>query len=240
MSALDTITELRYAFYRACGTVSSDDALVEQGETADDVAYLHLTRGIRAAQRWLIDAGIGHRWLKRSSAITSWTGADDTHGGRYVALSSTANDFLRLFQRKVRGQRRHNGGLVEQGGDAWGYETTVDEEELKGDYYYLKADQLWIARQASPPSTLYLQFYYQHPALSAATVSFDFPTDAMWVALWEAVDSARAESWFPLAADADIKIRAALDKARSEARGVARQTRTPRQWGRPTRYGSRW
>lgn len=240
MSALDTITELSRAWYRSVGSISTDDALVEQGETAGDVAYLHLTRGIRAAQRWMIDQGLGHRWRKRSGAITSWSGSEDSDGGRYVELSTTASDFLRLVQQKVRGQRRQCGGLVEANGDPWGWEIDDTEDYRKGDLYYLKGNRVWITRSANPASTLYLQYYYQHPALSADTASFDFPSDAMWVALWEAVDSARSEAWFPLAGDADQKIERALLKARSEARGVARQTGAPRQWGRPTRYGNRW
>lgn len=240
MSALDTVSELVDAFYRTCGTVSDDDALVENGEAVDAVAYVHLTRAIRAAQRSMIDMGLTDWWRKRSAAITSWSGADSTDGGRYVALSSTASDFLRLFQRKVQGQARRCGALVEAGGDSWGWEIHADEEEVKGDYYYLKGAQLWLARTASPPSTLYLSYYYQHPVISAATASFDFPTDAMHLVLWSAVNAAKGEAWFPLGPDGDAKIREGLKLAEVEAKKVARQTRTPREWGRPIRYGTRW
>jgi hypothetical protein len=240
MSALDTITELKAAFYRAVGSVSSDDALVEQGEAIDDVAYLYLTRGVRAAQRWLIDTGLGHRWRKRSGAITSWDGTESADGGRYVELSTTASDFLRLVQLRVRGQRQECGGLVEADGTPWGREIPDTEDYRQGHFYYLKGNRVWITRSASPPATLYLQFYYRHPALSAATTLFDLPEDAMHLGLWEAVDAARAESWFPLGPDSDAKIQQALAKARTEARSTARQTGAPRQWGRPTRYGTRW
>lgn len=240
MSALDTVSELVDAFYRACGTTSDDDALVENGEAADAVAYLYLTRGIRAGQRWLIDNGLTGWWRKRSSAITSWTGSDAANGGRYIDLTTTAPDFLRLFQRKVEGQARMTGGLVQANGDAWGREIHADEEEVRGNFYYMRGTNLWVARTASVPNPVYLSYFYQHPVVSSATASFDFPTDAMHLVLWEAVDAAKEESWFPLGQDAEAKIQRGLQKARTEARAIGRQTRTPRQWGRPIRHGTRW
>lgn len=240
---LDTITKLRQAFYRACGSVSDDDALVENSEAVNDVAYLYLTRGVRAAQRFLIGVGLSHRWQKRSSAITSWSGADSTDGGRYKELgggSGIATDFLRLNQKNAGGQSRPYGAIVEADGEPWGREITADESDLEGDYYYLKANRLWIARTASPPSTVYLDYLYLHAELSAATTSFDMPADAMHLALWESVDAARAESWFPLSTEGAVMIDQALRKAKDDAREIARQTRTPRQWKRPQRHGTKW
>jgi len=71
---LDTVAKIRHAVYRLLGTTTDDTALIEQGEAADEVVDLGLTRGIRTAQRWMLDAGhVG--WRKRSSAIT-WSGTD--------------------------------------------------------------------------------------------------------------------------------------------------------------------
>lgn len=234
---LDSIAKVRYAFYRAVGSKADDDALLEQGESADDVAYLYLTRGIRAAQRFLIDAGLAHRWRKRSSAITSWSGADETDGGRYSALPS---DFLRLYgQARSTGSRR-TGGLVEADGEAWGYEGSADEDHLRGDLYYLKNDQVWIAHSAAPPSTVYLQYHYRHPALDADTASFDMPVDAMPLAVAYAANAAKEESWLPGGPEMEGKIERALLAAQAEGRSIARQDRGARRFEPPRLYGTRW
>jgi hypothetical protein len=239
VSAIDTIAELRQGFYRACGSVSDDDALVEQGEAVNDVAYIYLTRGIRAAQRFLIKKRMGHRWQKRSAAIT-WSGTEAADGGKYVALSTLASDFLRLNQKRLGGQSLPYGAIVEADGEPWGYEIDADESLRRGNFYYLKADKVWTTRGASPPTTAYLDYFYRHPALSAATASFDFPEDAMHLALWEAVDSARAESWFPLSTEGAVMIDQALKKARDEATEIGRQSRSTQKWKRPPIHGTRW
>lgn len=232
---ITTIAQVRAAFYRVVGSTSDDDGLVENGETAGDVALLCLTRGFRAAQRWMIAKGMAGRWRKRSDALT-WTGTDATLGGRYSALPS---DFLRLAGQDRPGKRKR-GAIVEANGDPWGWEATADEDHLEGDYYYLKNDQLWIARRASPPATVYFDYHYEHPALTATTTEFDLPSDAIWLGIYEAADVARAESWFPLTGEQDLKIMQALDRARRDAKDIARQSRQPAQFKRPTRYGTRW
>ena len=50
----DTVPDILAAFYRLVGTSSDDPALVANGEAVDDVAYLCLTEGSRAGQRWLL------------------------------------------------------------------------------------------------------------------------------------------------------------------------------------------
>ena len=82
---LDSVARVVAAFYRLVGSESGDEALIAQGESADDVAYLFITRGCRNAQRWLLKMGF-NGWRKRSAALTwvlrllkaggvVWTGA---------------------------------------------------------------------------------------------------------------------------------------------------------------------
>lgn len=75
---LDTVPKLRDAWYRLVGSESDDDGLTDQGENQDDVAFLWLTHGFRAAQNWLIDYGLDTWWRKRSAAfdVLSFSGSE--------------------------------------------------------------------------------------------------------------------------------------------------------------------
>jgi len=225
---LDSVTKIREAFYRLLGTTEDDPFLVEQTEAVNDVAYGFLTRGTRDAQRTMLR--LGYRgWRKRSSALT-WTGTDAADGGRYSALPT---DFLRAY-----GNRRVS-ALREASGDRWGSEIDADDDNFKGDYYYIRGEELWLARTASPPSPLYLDFHYKHP-LWSASVTIDFPMDARWLIVAEAAATALAENWLPLDSDGEQKIERALMRAREEARSISRQTKSPRQFARSVRLGNRW
>ena len=57
MAELTTVAQFVDAFYRLVGTDTGDQSLTEQGESADDVAYINLTKGCRSAQRWMIRMG---------------------------------------------------------------------------------------------------------------------------------------------------------------------------------------
>ena len=223
------------ALYRLTGTVSGDDGMEENGEDTDEVGYIYLTRGFRAAQRWLIARGLGDRWRKRSSAL-SWSGADSTDGGRYAALP---DDFLRLTGVRASNGLR-SGALREANGDAWGQEIAAEDDRYKGNFYYLKSDQLWLARDASPPTTLYLDYFYKHPAISAATVSFDVPVDAVHLCVAEGANAAKEESWMEGGAEAEAKIERALARAQGEAVEIARQSRNRGKLRHRPVYGSRW
>lgn len=218
MSTLTTIAKFRQAFYRLVGTVSADSALVENSEAADDVAYYCLTAGIRQAQLYLIDCGMANRWRKRSSAITSWTGSDAVDGGRYTDLPT---DFLRLATDD------YDSALVKANNDRWGRLISADDDWAKGDYYYLKNEQLWLARTASPPTTLYLVYHFAHPPLSAATASFDFPEDALPLGVAYAGEVAMAEGWLPRT-DPEMLARNVSVWER-KVKKVARQSRNPRK-----------
>lgn len=230
---LDSVQELVSAFYRACGVTSEDGTLQRRGEDADDVAYYFLTRGTRLAQRWLLSNGF-KGWLKRSSAL-AFSGTDAADGGRYTALPA---DFL-----KANGNHDRS-CLVEAGGDRWGTEIDEDDKLAKGDYFYFRGTtaapmQLWLARTASPPITLYLEYFYQHPEFES-DLTLEFPLEARHLIAHEAANLAKEEAWFPGGNEARQAVQRALSMSRMEARAVARQSREPRRLRGPRRAGNRW
>ena len=167
MAELSSVEKVKDAWYRMVGTEVDDPALTELGESADDVAYLYLTSGSREAQRWMLRMGYDG-WRKRSSAMTTWTGSDATTGGRYNSLPS---DFLRAW-----GNSRVS-ALVKANGDRWGQQIDPESEYRFGNNYYFRDENLWITRQAKPPTTLYLEYHYLHPSWSSS-VTIDFPLEA--------------------------------------------------------------
>lgn len=229
---LSTPTRCLQAFYRLVGSESDDDDLVERGEAADEVAYTFLTRGFRRAQHFLLDAGL-KGWRTRSSALT-WSGTDAVDGGRYSALPA---DFLRAD-----GDRSGRSALVEADGTAWGQEVSAQDDGRQGDYYYLTATQVWLARTASPPTTLYLRYVKKHPAFSGSMADADLilPVDCNALGVAYAAAFAREDSWLPGGVEMEAKIERAVTSAQAEARGFARTSREPQTFQAPKRHGHRW
>ena len=225
---LDSVDKHIEAFYRLVGTTSEDSALTEQGEATNEVAYLYLTRGCRKAQRWMINVGYDG-WRKRSSAL-SWSGTDAADGGRYTDLP---DDFLRAY-----GNERKS-ALCEAGGDGWGQEIDPEQEHLRGNFYYVNGPQLWITRNASPPSTLYLKYHYTHPKWESST-TIEFPMDARSLIVAQAANAAKEENWLPGGPEMKAGIVSALAMAREEARDIVRPTKKPRQMRKAPRCGNRW
>ena len=228
MGTLSTVAKCKSAFFRLLGTESDDPSLVLEGESADDVLYLYLTRGTWTAQRWMLKMGY-QGWRQRSAALT-WTGTDATTGGTYSALPS---DFLRAY-----GSARLS-ALVKADGTRWGDEISAEEEDQKGDGYYFRGDNLWLTRGATPPATLYLEYHYQHPAWSSS-VTIDFPVEARPLLIAEAASAAKEENWLPGGAELEQKIERALFRAREEARDVVRPTKQQRRLRKAPRYGNHW
>jgi hypothetical protein len=227
---LDSVAKHREAFYRLTGSLSSDGALTKRGEATDEVANLCLTRGSRLAQRWMLEMGY-EGWRKRSPAIT-WVGADETHGGRYTALPM---DFLKAYG----GQRRS--ALCSLNGDRWGTEITSEEDDRKGNYYYYRGEQIWIARTAQPPVPVYMDYQYKHPEWESLTdEAIDFPVDARYLIVAEAANVGKDENWLPAGREMKAAISEALYSARQEARRIARRGKGPRQIRPPKRFGNRW
>ncbi len=226
---LDTVLKVQNAFYRLCGVESDDPELVLRGEGATEVVDLYLTDGCRNAQSCMLDMGYGG-WRKRSDVL-SWTGTDATTGGRYSSLPS---DFLRAYGNE------DESCLHKANGDPWGTQISPEKDRLKGNLFYFRGDELWIARLASPP-TLYLEYHYTHPGWDGLDDGdIDFPKRARRLIVAEAANIAKEENWMPLGGDTELKIERALRRARSEARGYSRLTKQPRQFRRVRRAGNRW
>jgi hypothetical protein len=228
---LDSVQKHRAAFYRLVGTTGDDTALTELNEVTDEVCDLYLTRGCREAQRWMLDMGYDG-WRKRSTALTSasLSGTDDTDGGRYWALPS---DFLKLWGRE------RESAIRKPNGDRWGAETTPHNDNWRGEYYYVRGDELWFARRAVLPTTFYVEYHYLHPKWEGA-FTIDFPMEARWLIPTEAAVVAKEENWLPGGAEMEAKIERALARARNSARHIARRTKQPRGFRKPYRLANRW
>lgn len=228
---LTSVALLREAFYRLVGTTSGDGGLTEQGEGDDDVAYIALTQGIRSAQRWMLSCGYGG-WKQRSAALT-FLGTDAADGGRYVARPT---DFLRAdgdFRRSA---------LVEADGTRWGQQIDARDAIARGNYWYIDGEQLWLGRQASPPTPVYLRYHYRHPVITAvlADASIVFPVEARPLIVAEAANEAKEENWLLGGRELETKIERKLMRAREKARDIARPTKQPRQFQKPFKAASRY
>lgn len=228
-----TVAQCLRAFYRLTGTLSDDDALVEAGDATDAVAYEFLTRGFRAMQLYALEAGYAG-WRARSTAITTWSGTEAADGGRYKALSDVGmDDLLRLW-----GDDRRS-ALREADGTPWGEEISERDSDRQGDFYYLKGEQLWITRLAKPPSTLYAEHHYEHPALAEGG-TLDCPKNLTPLAVAYGANFAKEESWLPGGPEMEMKIERAVLAAEVEAKRHAKPSRAPRRFEAHTRIGNRW
>ena len=228
---LDSVANVLLAFYRLVGSESADIALTERGEGDDDVAYLYLTRGSRAAQRFMLKTGYTD-WLTRSSALT-WTGSDATTGGVYSTLPT---DCLRAYGDEDPRRR----ALINADGSGWGRQIRPDEASYnEGDFFYFDSGKLWLARLAAPPSPLYLRYHKMHAAWHSA-VTIDFPLEARSLIVASGAVEAMQEDWLPGGQAMEQRIERALARAKENARDVARQTKQPRTLRKPTRWGNHW
>lgn len=227
MSELTADSILR-TFLRLVGVDADDDEWVRNGEAANEVAYTYLTIGLRAAQNWLIHNGL-KKWITRTPVL-SWSGSDAANGGTYVDLPS---DFLRANGDDERSP------LVEADGTRWG--TLIEEEDKhwRGDFCYVANDQLWLAREAAPPSPVYLEYIERHDPW-AASFTLDFPEVARCLIAPEAAVAAMDENWLPGGAEMKAGIQSAMLRARGRVRPFVRRTRKPRQLRKPRRGGNHW
>ncbi len=227
MAQLDSVARILEAWYRMVGSVPADYGLTELGEAQDEVGYIYLTSGCHDAQEWMLDNGY-QGWRQRSGAL-SWTGSDATTGGVYSDLPA---DFLRLDG------NRDRSALVEANGDRWGAQLDSVDDTVKGNYFYLVGDELWLARTADPPTTLYAKYHYQHPEWESG-ITIDFPMKARALIVAYAAQSAMNENWFTGGNDERLAITRAVSLAEEKARKVARQGKHARQWRKQKVYG-RW
>jgi hypothetical protein len=234
MANLSTRAKFHDAFWRLCGNISTDAALIESGEAVDEVADQCLTHGIWQAQRFLVDAGY-NGWVARSTAVTSWTGTDAANGGRYTAVPTDAtHGFLRLAGDYDRSS------LVKANGDPWGCEVSYDQRSAKGDGYYLKNDQVWLLRTASVPSTIYIEYHQQHVEFAATTfdAGLSFPVDVRMLVVAYGAQQALDEGWLPIE-DPDA-IREAIQTQERRARDFARRSHAVRHVRQRPRLGNHY
>lgn len=233
MSAtLDNRAELRKALLRLLAMSTADGSLSEQETTSGDTLNHLIQHGTWEAQSWYLSNVDPNRWRTRSPAVTSWSGADTTDGGRYKALESNV---LRLYG------SRERSALVEADGTRWGcLIDPTDRYEMSGNYYWIDNDRLWIARNAAPPSTLYYEYSYRHPTFSDDSTEPDFPVQDRPLMVAFAGLYAMNHPFFP----GGEELRSAIDRnlkfwqAQCYVRG--RRTKEPRKVKSGNVIGTRW
>ena len=211
--------ELRNAFYRLTGTSSSDNALSEHETSSNDTIHSFLYQGMREAQAWYIDRADPTQFWKASSAIT-WTDVLSTEGRRYWALPS---DFLRMFG------DADNSPLRDGAGKRWGHLIDPSDRHRRGQYFYLQNGQLSIVHGASPPGTLYLDYFYDIPELGDDVTEPDFPERDRDLIVAFAADLFSDTPMFPGDVELRGRIAVHLRKLQKRIYTRSRRTREPRR-----------
>lgn len=235
-ATLGNRAELRLALLRLLAMSTSDGTLAEHETTAGDTLNHLIQHGTWEAQSYYLNHVDPERWRKRSSAIT-WSGTEAADGGRYVAL---AGDFLRLYGTKERS------ALVEADGTRWGYLIdALDRYEYLGDYYYIDAtavgvERLWIAKSATPPTSLYYEYTYRHPTFSDDTTAAEFPLQHVPLVVAFAAEYAMHHPFFPGDDGVAAKVAANLEYWKRTVAVAGRRSREPRKAKSGRTIGSRW
>lgn len=233
MSAtLDNRAEIRLALLRLLAMSTSDGSLTEQQTTSGDTLNHFIQHGTWEAQNWYLSNVDPNRWRTRSPAITSWTGADATDGGRYKALEA---DFLRLYG------SRERSALVEADGTRWGYLIDpMDRYEVRGNYYWIDNDRLWIAKNAAPPSSVYYEYTYRHPTFADDTTAPDFPVQDRPLIVAFAAEYAMQHPFFPGDDNLRVGIERNLKFWQTQCYVRGRRSREPRKVKAGNVIGTRW
>jgi hypothetical protein len=226
---LDTVPQISRAFARLVGVPVTDEALTEMGDDSGEVVNQYLTRGCRAAQRWLLKKGY-HGWIGNHGPL-QWQG-EEWSGGRYAPLPA---DFLRAYGNTERS------ALLKSDGSDWGQEVPPEQSHVaRGDVYWIPdTTRICLGRGATPPDPLHLAYHRRHPAINAST-EIEFPVEARPLIVAEAAAMAREENWIPGGAEMYGKIDSALRTARLQALDIARLTKSQRTVFPNNRYGTRW
>ncbi len=226
-------------FYRLTGTSGSDRAATAHDSGTLEGIYNLLQHGAWDAQLYLIQVGEAALWLTTTSGAFAWSGADSTHGGRYTNLPS---DFLRAA-----GSERES-PLREPGGRRWGQ--LIDFEDrfsVWGNRFWFQEGQLWVARGASPPSDLVLDYHERLATLADSAAgppvvdnTVDFPIVHRPLIPAFAAERAAYQSWFPLDEAGKASVIANLRGLKRKARAQARRATQPRKMRRPAGVGRWW
>lgn len=237
MSAtLDNRAELRRELLRLIAMSTSDGSLGEHEATSGDTLNHLIQHGTWEAQNYYLNHVDPNRWRTRSSAIT-WSGADSTDGGRYVALAS---NFLRLYGDKEKS------ALVEADGTRWGTLIEPTERyEVRGAFYWIDAttsgvERLWIARDADPPATVYYEYTYRHPTFSDDSTAAEFPLQHCPLIVAFAAEYAMLHALFPGSDELASKVERNLAFWKAQVFVAGRRSREPRKAKSGRVIGTRW
>ena len=224
-----SLDDLRRGFYRLVGALPEDPSTNEHSAGKHDLADEYLTLGLRAAQRWLIENGY-HGWITVSDPL-EFEDPGAGFGGKRAPLP---DDFMQAF-----GSDRRS-ALVKSDGSGWGREVDGRNPSVTGDVYWIPdLLNVWVGNRAQPPSGLRLRYHYRHAPMEPG-VTIEFPVEARRLIVAEAGQYAREDAWLPGGQDMETKIERAQQKARTQARRVARMTRSPRKMEAPKRLSNRW
>lgn len=231
--SLDSLSALRRDFWLATNTSATDDALTEQDGEPYEKTHRLLQHGLWEAQAWVIENVDPWRWTKTSDTL-AFSGADSTDGGKHADLPS---DFLRLAGDDI------DSALRSPDGTRWGKLIPQFKRHFSGDYYYLRDEQLWLARSANPPADLVMDYHYRHALLTTdageTENTLDFPELDRPLIVAYAAWLATRESWFPGDAELVAKIEATLEFWQERVAGRARRTHETRRMDPGAKRASR-
>lgn len=220
MDILTDRSSLKRAFFRLTATSDDNPTLIENDADTLEAVYQFLQYGAWDAQAYLIDTGMGDRWVTTSAAL-SWSGSDASDGGRYSALPS---DFLRMA-----GDSSFS-ALWVPGASAPRWGTLIPFEyrwDAYGDLYWLMNSYLWIARGANPPTGLKMDYHHKLATLADST-TVDFPTEHVGLIVAYAAARAMNDAWLPGDMEMRAKIESNLQKQQREAARRNRRAAAPR------------
>jgi hypothetical protein len=224
---------LKRALYRLVNTDDEDDALLEHDATPLDGVHEALEVGLDDAQLYLIDSGLGDYWLASSGAI-SWQGSDPERFWPLPDGEGADPRFLRMYG------DRDSSALRDGRGRRWGREIPATMRwRYRGNAYYTTGPRLYLARGASPPHDLVLDYLYRPPVLEDG-VEVDFPREHRPLIVAYAARYAMEQSWLAGGPEMEQKILRNLRSRKAEAWRRARRSRTPKMAEPSPMVGDHW
>lgn len=188
---LNTVADLRRALARLLGFDPGGDAGEEFDSEFGETFYFLLTHGIWNAQTWFLTETPYRGWKATAtdgdSSGFAIAAADASDGTRTVTMPTDllrlAGDAKRSAFRKADGSRW--GQLLPEPTDAW------------GNYYWWDGDDILIAKGATVPTGLQLEYHQEHDALEENTTVV-FPLKDRPLIVGEAAVLALNEAWVPI------------------------------------------
>lgn len=227
--ALTDRASLKRALFRLVNTSATDDDLTEHDDSSLEGLYLVLQDGVDDAQNWLIThCGLDDVWTTTSSAL-SFSGSDPDR------RASLPGDFLRFA-----GDERDS-PLRYENGNGWG--TLIrfkDRYRVRGNYYYLHGDYIYLARGASVPTDgVYMDYIYRIPTLADGT-TVDMPVDYRDLIPAFAAVRALGEAWILGGEEMHKHLDGHLNRRKSAAYSKSRRSGRPRQAAPKPVLGDHW